>query len=282
MGGAVAMQGAGAALAGPQALDGGHHGPPNPPGPAASPRDRAAAMDTAWYGATGDMAAPHVASPPLPPAAAPPALDSPLVARYRAAGDDDATDRAAATTSGRKQPSKAALAAWIAGGAVVIAAVIVALVLYVGAGGNAMAPAPDDAAAMLPTRMTGLSVELDRRPHALDDVPYRRDGAGIVVTDPKRTGGGYAAAVVLEPAGTRDADFATSFETGLQSGGKVGEFSDTAFDAVKLRTAEVSGTPDVTRVWWYQPYRDAVVVVYASDEATGRRIVEAVVSHNAT
>lgn len=206
------------------------------------------------------------------------------MARYRAsAGDKSATDKAAAATSSRKRPSRGAVVAWIAGGTVVVVGVIVAAVLYLTAGGDMLAPAPDEAATILPTRVTGMSVELDKHPGVLANVPYRRDGAAIVVTDPKQAdNGGYAAAVVLDPAATRGTDFAASFETGLRSDGKVGEFSDTVFDAVQLRTAEISGTSDMTRVWWYQPYRDAVVVVYASDEATGRRIVEALVERNTT
>lgn len=240
-------------------------------------------MATTWYGATGEMAPPQEAPWVASSQGVLSAYDSPLVARYRASGDKGSADKAAAATSKQGQPSKGAIAAWIAGGTAVVAAVIVVLVLYLGGGTNSLAPAPDDAAAIVPTRIPGLSVELDRRPRVLDGVPYRRDAAGVVVTDPKRGGvGGYAAAVVLEPAATRDADFATSFETGLQSDGNVGEFADTTFDAVQFRTAAVSGTPDITRVWWYQPYRDAVVVVYASDEATGRRIIEALVERNST
>lgn len=237
-------------------------------------------MDTTWFGATGDQA--EVFAPGGPPA--PPAHVSPLVARYRASSDTAATDKAASrSSSGKGRPSRLALVAWIAGGTVVVAVAIVALVLFLSGGADSLPPAPGEAASILPTRLSGLSVELDKHPRVLESVPYRREGAGIVVTDPKRPGaGGYAVAVVLEAPAAGGADFQTSFETGLRSDGKVGEFSDTVVGAVGLRTAEVGGTPDVTRVWWYKPYRDAVVVVYASDDATGRRIVEGIVERNST
>lgn len=252
--------------------------PAPPEGHGAAPsteRDRAAVVDTTWFGATGIQA--EVAAEEAPPPYA-----SPLVARYRASDHKSITDKAAARPSSDKsRPSRVALVAWIAGGTVLAAAVIVGLVVYL-TGGTTLPPAPAEAASILPSRLTGLSVELDKHPRVLEDVPYRRDGAGIVVTDPKHAGiGGYAAAIVLEPSAA-GGDFQTSFETGLASDGKVGEFSDTVFDAVSFRTAEVGGTPDVTRVWWYKPYRDAVVVVYASDEATGRRIIEGLVERNST
>ena len=202
------------------------------------------------------------------------------MARSRASGDKAGTDQAEQGPADKSRPTKAVLAAWIAGGVTVVAAVVVALVLYLTGGSGTLAPAPDEASAILPTRIAGLSVELDKNPRVLQNVPFQRDAAAIVVTDPKRGGaGGYAAAVVVEAQAMRG-DFATSFEDGLRSDGKVGEFSDTVVDAVSLRTAQVEGNPDVSRVWWYRPYRDAVVVVYASDETTGRRIVEGLVQHN--
>lgn len=266
--------------AGPQSLDGGRTGPPDPPAPATpSATPRAATMDTTWYGATSEQpAAP--ATPPAPDRDVPSAFDSPLVARYKASDEKQA---AVGPPGTGRRPGKLALAAWIGGGVAVIAAVIVGLALFLGDGGAALGPAPEEAAAMVPSRLPGLSVELDRHPRALENVPFQRDAAGAVVTDPKRDGaGGYVAAVVLEPEAAGGDDFEASFEAGLRTDANVGEFSDTVFDAVGFRTAEVTGSPDVTRVWWYKPYRDAVVVVFASDEATGKRIIEGLVERNAT
>lgn len=240
---------------------------------------RAAVMDSSWYGVTAAHPA-QSADGPDPVHAVGSAFDSPLVARYKASDDKQAP---AAKPGTRRRPSKAVLAAWIGGGAVVVAVVVVVMVLFLGSGTHTLGPAPEEAAGIIPSRLPGLSVELDRNPAVLENVPFRRDGAGAVITDPKQDGsGGYVVAVVLDPAAAGGDDFAASFEAGLRTDPNIGEFSDTVFDAVGFRTAEVQGSEDVTRVWWYKPYRDAVVVVFASDEETGQRIIEGLVERNST
>jgi len=183
-------------------------------------------------------------------------------------------------TSGRGRLTTAALVAWVAGGVALVAALIVLLVVFLG-GGSSLPASNGDAASLLPSRIDGFSVEVEKEPAFFEGMANAEDGAALVVSEKGGSGRAFVAAVILDAAAASSEDsFQRDFERGLANSSEgLGELSDVTLDAVAMRGADIS-QGDYRKLWWWRPYRDAVVVVFASDERTGRKILEALVEQD--